>query len=79
MPGADEDGVVRFLLTAGAIGVLYKENASISGAEVGCQGEVGSACSMAAGALAEVLGASPAQAENAGSDRSGLHKITKAV
>jgi L-serine dehydratase len=65
VPGADEEGVVRFLLTAGAIGVLYKENASISGAEVGCQGEVGSACSMAAGALAEVLGASPAQVENA--------------
>jgi L-serine dehydratase len=65
VPGADEEGVVCFLLTAGAIGVLYKENASISGAEVGCQGEVGSACSMAAGALAEVLGASPAQAENA--------------
>ena len=65
VPGANEDGVVRFLLTAGAIGVLYKENASISGAEVGCQGEVGSACSMAAGALAEVLGGSPAQAENA--------------
>jgi L-serine dehydratase len=65
VPGADEDGVVRFLLTAGAIGVLYKENASISGAEVGCQGEVGSACSMAAGALAEVLGGSPAHAENA--------------
>src|SRR5207247_4509439 len=55
----------RVLRTAGAIGVLYKENASISGAEVGCQGEVGSACSMAAGALAEVLGGSPAQAENA--------------
>jgi L-serine dehydratase len=65
VPGADHDGIVRFLLTAGAIGVLYKENASISGAEVGCQGEVGSACSMAAGALAEVLGGSPAQAENA--------------
>ena len=48
VPGADDDGVVRFLLTAAAIGVLYKENASISGAEVGCQGEVGSACSMAA-------------------------------
>ena len=48
VPGATDDGVVRFLLTAGAIGVLYKENASISGAEVGCQGEVGSACSMAA-------------------------------
>jgi L-serine dehydratase len=65
VPGADHDGVVRFLLTAGAIGVLYKENASISGAEVGCQGEVGSACSMAAGGLAEVLGGSPAQVENA--------------
>jgi L-serine dehydratase len=64
-PNADEDGVVRFLLTAGAIGILYKENASISGAEVGCQGEVGSACSMAAGALTEVLGGSPAQVENA--------------
>ncbi|MGB5199346.1 MAG: L-serine ammonia-lyase [Sedimenticolaceae bacterium] len=64
-PGADEDGVVRFLLTAGAIGILYKENASISGAEVGCQGEVGSACSMAAGALTEVLGGTPAQVENA--------------
>ncbi|MFJ7968219.1 L-serine ammonia-lyase [Streptomyces sp. NPDC096324] len=65
VPGADEDGVVRFLLTAGAIGMLFKENASISGAEVGCQGEVGSACSMAAGALAEVLGGSPEQVENA--------------
>ena len=63
--GADEDGVVRFLLTAGAIGALYKENASISGAEVGCQGEVGTACSMAAGALAEALGGTPAQVENA--------------
>jgi L-serine dehydratase len=65
VPGASDDGVVRFLLTAGAVGVLYKENASISGAEVGCQGEVGSACSMAAGALAEVLGGSPEQMENA--------------
>jgi L-serine dehydratase len=62
---AVEDAVVRFLLTAGAIGVLYKENASISGAEVGCQGEVGSACSMAAGALCEVLGGSCDQVENA--------------
>jgi L-serine dehydratase len=60
-----DDGVVRFLLTAGAIGVLFKENASISGAEVGCQGEVGSACSMAAAGLAEVLGATPEQVENA--------------
>ncbi|MGW5099066.1 L-serine ammonia-lyase [Streptomyces sp. NPDC004100] len=65
VPGADEEGVIRFLLAAGAIGMLFKENASISGAEVGCQGEVGSACSMAAGALAEVLGGSPEQVENA--------------
>ena len=65
VPGADDDGVVRFLLTAAAIGVLFKENASISGAEVGCQGEVGSACSMAAGGLAEVLGGTPDQVENA--------------
>ena len=65
VPGASDDGVVAFLLTAAAIGVLYKENASISGAEVGCQGEVGSACSMAAAGLAEVLGGSPAQVENA--------------
>ncbi|QIK10572.1 L-serine ammonia-lyase [Streptomyces sp. ID38640] len=65
VPGADEDGVVRFLLAAGAIGMLFKENASISGAEVGCQGEVGSACSMAAGGLAEVLGGSVEQVENA--------------
>ena len=64
-PNADEDGIVRFLLTAGAIGILYKENASISGAEVGCQGEVGSACSMAAGALTEVIGGTPEQVENA--------------
>ncbi|MGY1594797.1 L-serine ammonia-lyase [Geodermatophilus sp. SYSU D00708] len=60
-----EDGVVRFLLTAAAIGLLFKENASISGAEVGCQGEVGSACSMAAAGLAEVLGGTPEQVENA--------------
>ena len=65
VPGADEDGVVRFLLTAAAIGMLYKENASISGAEVGCQGEVGVACSMGAGALCEVLGGTPQQVENA--------------
>ncbi|HZE37451.1 MAG TPA: L-serine ammonia-lyase [Stackebrandtia sp.] len=65
VPGANEDGVVRFLLTAAAIGVLFKENASISGAEVGCQGEVGSACSMAAAGLTEVLGGTPAQVENA--------------
>ena len=65
VPGADEEGICRFLLTAAAIGVIYKENASISGAEVGCQGEVGSACSMAAGAMAAVLGGSAAQVENA--------------
>jgi L-serine dehydratase len=65
VPGASGEGVARFLLTAAAIGVLLKENASISGAEVGCQGEVGSACSMAAGALAEVLGGTPEQVENA--------------
>ncbi len=65
VPNADDEGVVRFLLTAGAIGILYKKNASISGAEVGCQGEVGVACSMAAGALAEVLGGTPEQVENA--------------
>ncbi len=62
----DRDGVVvRFLLAAGAVGVLYKEQASISGAEVGCQGEVGSASSMAAAGLAEVMGGTPAQVENA--------------
>lgn len=65
IPGATDDGVVEFLLTAGAIGILYKENASISGAEVGCQGEVGSACSMAAGALAAVTGGNTRQIENA--------------
>ena len=65
VPGADRDDIVRFLLTAGAIGVIYKETASISGAEVGCQGEVGSACSMAAGAMAAVLGGTPEQVENA--------------
>ncbi|WP_067452830.1 L-serine ammonia-lyase [Actinomadura macra] len=65
VPGRDDEGVVRFLLTAGAIGVLFKQNASISGAEVGCQGEVGSACSMAAAGLTEVLGGTPEQVENA--------------
>ncbi|MGI9134357.1 MAG: L-serine ammonia-lyase [Rhodoferax sp.] len=63
--GANDAGVMDFLLTAGAIGILYKENASISGAEVGCQGEVGVACSMAAAALCAVMGGSPAQVENA--------------
>ncbi len=63
--GANEEGVIDFLLTAAAIGILYKENASISGAEVGCQGEVGVACSMAAGALCQVMGGTPEQVENA--------------
>lgn len=62
---ATDVGVVDFLLTAAAIGILYKENASISGAEVGCQGEVGVACSMAAGALCAVMGGTPEQVENA--------------
>src|SRR5690606_8004054 len=65
VPNADDEGVIRFLLTAAAIGVLFKENASISGAEVGCQGEVGSACSMASAGLTEVLGGTPEQVENA--------------
>jgi L-serine dehydratase len=65
VPGSDDAGVRRFLLTAGAIGLLYKRNASISGAEMGCQGEVGVACSMAAAGLAAALGASNAQVENA--------------
>jgi L-serine dehydratase len=64
-PDACERDVVRFLLTAGAIGILCKTNASISGAEVGCQGEVGSACAMAAAGLAELMGGTPAQVENA--------------
>lgn len=63
--GSSDDDICRYLLTAAAIGILYKINASISGAEVGCQGEVGSACSMAAGALADALGGTPAQVENA--------------
>jgi L-serine dehydratase len=65
IPGADEEGVIRFLLTAAAVGILYKENASISGAEVGCQGEVGVACSMAAAGLCAALGGTDAQVENA--------------
>ncbi len=65
VPDANDAGVVDFLLTAAAIGILYKENASISGAEVGCQGEVGVACSMAAAALCAVLGGTPEQVENA--------------
>ena len=63
--GSDEQGVLRFLLTAGAIAILYKKNASISGAEMGCQGEVGVACSMAAGGLVAAMGGSNAQVENA--------------
>jgi len=63
--GANDAGIVDFLLTAAAVGFLYKENASISGAEVGCQGEVGVACSMAAAALTAVLGGSVRQVENA--------------
>lgn len=62
---ATDEDVITFLLTAGAIGIIFKTTASISGAEVGCQGEVGSACSMAAGGMAAVLGGSPAQVENA--------------
>src|SRR5215213_4335073 len=65
VPGVDDDAVVRFLLVAGALGAIYQQTASISGAEVGCQGEVGTACSMAAGALAEILGGSADQVENA--------------
>ena len=64
-PGANEAGVFDFLLTAAAVGILYKENASISGAEVGCQGEVGVACSMAAAGLTAALGGTPSQIENA--------------
>ena len=64
-PGANEQGVFDFLLTAAAVGILYKENASISGAEVGCQGEVGVACSMAAAGLTAALGGTPVQIENA--------------
>ena len=63
--GASEKGVFEFLLTASAVGILYKENASISGAEVGCQGEVGVACSMAAAGLTAALGGTPGQVENA--------------
>ena len=65
IPGASEDGILRYFLTSAAVGVLYKENASISGAEVGCQGEVGVACSMAAGGLAAALGGSNGEVEHA--------------
>ena len=71
VPGANDAGVIDFLLTAAAIGILYKENASISGAEVGCQGEVGVACSMAAGALCAVMGGTPAQVGERRRDRHG--------
>jgi L-serine dehydratase len=63
--GANEDGILRYFLTAAAIGILYKENASISGAEVGCQGEVGVACSMAAGGLVAAMGGTNEQVEHA--------------
>jgi L-serine dehydratase len=65
VPGASQEGLLQYLLTAGAIGILYKENASISGAEVGCQGEVGVACSMAAGGLAATMGATNEEVEHA--------------
>jgi L-serine dehydratase len=65
VPGADHEGVIRFFLTSAAIGILYKENASISGAEVGCQGEVGVACSMAAGGLIAAMGGTNGQVEHA--------------
>lgn len=65
VPGAGDRGVIRFLLTAGGIGTIIKERASISGAEVGCQGEIGAACSMAAAGMAAVMGGTPAQVENA--------------
>jgi L-serine dehydratase len=65
LPNASDDGLMQYLLTAGAIGILYKENASISGAEVGCQGEVGVACSMAAAGLAGALGATNDEIEHA--------------
>jgi L-serine dehydratase len=64
-PLADDQGIVSFVLAAAAVGILCKLNASISGAEVGCQGEVGSACAMAAAGLAEVIGGTPEQVENA--------------
>jgi L-serine dehydratase len=65
VPGSSDGGIFQYLLTAGAIGILYKENASISGAEVGCQGEVGVACSMAAGGLVAALGGDNQQIEYA--------------
>jgi L-serine dehydratase len=65
VPEADHEGMVRYFLTSAAIGILYKENASISGAEVGCQGEVGVACSMAAGGLTAALGGTNGQVEHA--------------
>jgi len=77
--GANEQGIINFLLTAAAIGILYKENASISGAEVGCQGEVGVACSMAAAGLCAVLGGSPEQVENAAEIGMEHHLVSRPV
>jgi L-serine dehydratase len=65
LPGTNDDDVADFLLVAGALAAIYQQTASLSGAEVGCQGEVGTACSMAAGALAELFGGTPEQVENA--------------
>jgi L-serine dehydratase len=65
LPGTDDNDIADFLLVAGALGAIYQQTASLSGAEVGCQGEVGTACSMAAGALAELFGGTPEQVENA--------------
>jgi L-serine dehydratase len=65
VPGADDEGILRYFLAAAAVGILYKENASISGAEVGCQGEVGVACSMAAGGLVAAMGGSNEEVEHA--------------
>src|SRR3546814_15366536 len=76
IPGNTEQGVIDFLLTAAAVGFLYKENASISGAEVGCQGEVGVACSMAAAGLAAVLGGSPQQVERSEERRVGKECVS---
>ena len=71
VPGTDDDAIVNFLLVAGALGAIYQQTASISGAEVGCQGEVGTACSMAAGALAEIFAGTPEQVGERRRDRHG--------
>src|SRR5260370_26494996 len=73
VPGADEAGLLRYFLTASVIGVLYKENASISGAEVGCQGEVGVACSMAAGGLGAAQGGLDCQGGGAAGNKQGTN------